>query len=138
MPFSYEPNNTKAGKAQRRILGLMAIAVIFALLGDEIEKVTNASQHPSTSPSILSSGAKIMLGGTFASVILMITAEVGDDAAQLSQGLAGVACVTSLLVKGKPVWDGIIALEGGKASTPSKPINAASTPSAPSAPSAPL
>lgn len=115
------------GTDQRKIMGLMAFAVIFSLIGDEIDKAEGPDQTNAQAEGFFSSGAKIILGGMIATGILMFVAEFGSGGAQLSQGLAGTAAVAAMFVKGGPVWKGISNLMGGTASTPTAPVGGSGT-----------
>jgi hypothetical protein len=111
------------GSPSRRIVSLMAFAVIFSVIGDEIGNAKLNQNQTSTAVTDLSSPAKIILGGTIATALLSFLAEAGDIGATWATGLAGTACLTSVLIKGAPVWDGIsnILKSSNSSGTPTTP-----------------
>lgn len=100
----------------RTVAGLMAIAVAFSLLGNEIKVANGASKDKLSSG--LSKGATIIVGGFIAGGLLIGVSGAGEAGRKFSVGLATVVAVTSLLVYGKPVWDGISNVVGGTPTTP--------------------
>jgi hypothetical protein len=90
---------------QRKIVGLMFLAAIFALIGEEIKSAKQPKQSAgAVSSTELSGGARVLLGSVVATVILSGIAQAGEVGSQIGTGLAGLACVTSVLVEGGPVW----------------------------------
>lgn len=85
------------GQTARTVVGLMAFTTFFALVSTEIEAVGGHKTG--------TNGVRIILGGGVATVVLLLVNEAGDAGAQLAEGLAVVALVGTVLVRGKPVWD---------------------------------
>lgn len=103
----------------RTVAGLMATAVLFSLIGNEIQVAKGASNDKLSSG--LSKAATIIVGGFIAGGLLIGVSGAGEAGRRFSVGLATVVAVTSLLVYGKPVWDGINTIVSG---TPTKPTGA--------------
>lgn len=104
-------------QGSRLIFGLMAFAVGFSLLGNELKAVT----QPQTGTSgVVTTAGKIILGGFFATSILVLVSHAGDPGRQVGVGLATVAVLSSTLINGKAVWDGANKLFG---SQPTKPLS---------------
>lgn len=97
-------------KTARSIAGLMGVAVVFSLVGNEIKA---AGQKGSSTGGEITVAGKIILGGFLATGLLVLVSEAGDPGRQLGIGLATVTVLTSLLVYGGPVWDKLNALFGG-------------------------
>ena len=84
---------------QRKIVGFMGIAVVFALIGD-LEKSKTTSV-----PS--SDYVTVIVGGTLAAGLLAILAEAGEGGAKFAVGLSGVAMIASILFNGASVFSSI-------------------------------
>jgi hypothetical protein len=102
--------------ANRKVVGLMAFAVIFSVIGQELKAKQGGAKPGSTTG--LSGPAKTILGGTIATALLSFLAEAGSTGEQLGVGLAAVTAVTAMLVTGAPVWDGIRNIFGASPTTP--------------------
>jgi len=118
---------TKTGG--REVFGFMAIAVVFALVGNEIRH----TKHPVALPvpgeaaaSVLTDSGTIIFGGFTAAAVLTLVSHAGDGGRQLAVGLAAVTMLSSVLVYGGPVWRALGAATG--ASKPSR----SSSPTSPS------
>lgn len=98
----------------RRIVGLMAFAVVFSVIGAEIKKT--AAPAPTGPAPLISGPAKIILGGTVAAALLSLLAESTEAAQDWAVGLAGVATVTAVLINGAPVWSALNRIFGSAAS----------------------
>jgi hypothetical protein len=109
--------------ASRKVVGLMALAVIFSVIGQELK----AKEGGAKPVGGLSGPAKTILGGTIATALLSFLAEAGSTGQQLGVGLASVACVTAVFVNGAPVWKGISNLFGGTPTTPLTASTASTT-----------
>jgi len=116
----------KATSSSRTIFGLMVFAVGFALIGNEIQilgkknatnqSATNLNIHtptgsaaPSTSivnqaGATITSSGRIILGGFFATALLVMLSHAGDPGKQVAVGLAGITALSSVLIKGGAVW----------------------------------
>jgi hypothetical protein len=103
---------TTVPAATRKVVGLMAFAVIFSVVGLELKRNQQGQSAPSQGAG-LSGPAKIILGGTIATALLSFLAEAGAAGEQIGVGLAGITAVTAMLVTGGPVWTGIGNLFGG-------------------------
>lgn len=113
--------------ASRKVVGLMALAVIFTVAGEEIK--TLSGQKPPTTG--LSSPAKTILGGTIATALLSFASEAGPTGQQFAVGIATIAVVTSLFVNGGPVWRALGNLFGAKPTTPLGSTTPAGQPTTP-------
>jgi hypothetical protein len=103
-----EPNS-------RIIFALMGFAVAFSLVGNEVKAVTT----PKTgSTGVVTVAGKIVLGGFFATSLLVLISHAGDPGRQIGVGLATVAALSSSLVYGGPVWGQANALFGTRPTTP--------------------
>jgi hypothetical protein len=107
---SYSPSS-----GSRTIFGLMAFAVTFALVGTEIESFQKA---PTATKNPVSDGVKIILGGFIGSAVLIMVSKAGEPGRKAAVGTAVVVVITSVVVKGKPVWDLVNKLFGSKPTTP--------------------
>ncbi len=89
----------------RTIFALMFFAIGFSLLGNEI-KVAQAAKTPvaGTATGMTTSG-RIILGGFFATTLLIMLSHAGNPGREWAVGLAGVTMVAAVFVEGKPVWD---------------------------------
>lgn len=108
--------------ATRKVVGLMAVAVIFSLVGNELKNAEGGASAPQKAAGTLSTGAKIIIGGTVATAILSFATEAGAAGQQFGVGIATVAVVTSLFVSGAPVWRAISNIVGSTKSTGSTNI----------------
>lgn len=87
----------------RTILALMAFTGVFAVVGN-LEKKDNTA----------GSDVKIFLGVGLGAVLLTLLAEAGGGAATFAKGLAVVALLSSILVNGESVFNGVDKLTGAK------------------------
>jgi hypothetical protein len=85
----------------RTVVGLMGMAVVFSVIGAEINA---ANGTKSAAGAAFSEPFIIIGGGTIAAVLLTLLSDAGESAQQFAVGLAGLACITALLVNGAPVW----------------------------------
>lgn len=108
--------------ATRKVVGLMAVAVIFSLVGNELKNAEGDSSVPQKAVGTLSTGAKIIIGGTVATAILSFATEAGPAGQQFGVGIATIAVVTSLFVSGAPVWRAISNVVGSTGPTGSSGI----------------
>lgn len=101
-PSSTSSTTRSVPNASRKVVGLMAFAVLFSVIGEEIKavKATNSK----TAPGTFTGPAKIILGGTIATAILSFAAETGSTGQQFAVGLAAVTAGTAMLIEGGPVW----------------------------------
>ena len=98
----------------RIIFALMSFAVLFSLVGNEIKAVNN----PQTgSTGVVTVAGRIILGGFFATSLLVLVSHAGEPGRKIGVGLATVATLSSVLVYGKPVWDSANTLFGSKPTT---------------------
>jgi hypothetical protein len=93
----------------------MAFAVAFTLIG----KVASASTA-TKDPVAKVTDVQIVLGGGIGTVLLVLLSEMGETAATLARGLAGITLLGSVLVNGKPVF----ALVSTMTTATSSPTNA--------------
>jgi hypothetical protein len=100
----------------RTVAGLMAIAIVFSVISAEIKVVSGAKG--TTVNGAFSEPFLIIAGGTIATVILTLISDVGNSGRQFAVGLAGLACVTAVLVNGGPVWKAVNGLLGSKNTAP--------------------
>jgi hypothetical protein len=115
-------NNTQGG---RLIFGLVGLATVFSLVGNEI-KVVTSSKEPAT--GFVTEGGKIIIGGTLATAFLLLLSHAGGPGNTLAVGLSVVTAASSLLVFGSPVWDEINKLFSSKPTTPLATVTAPATP----------
>jgi hypothetical protein len=115
----------------RTIVGLMAFAVVFSLIGNELKHNGQTSNPNPASSNGLSEGGTIVLGGTVATVLLILLSHAGSAGSQFAVGLAGVTLATSALVYGGPVWSSLGKLTGSTSTSIPTVPSAASSPSAP-------
>ena len=111
-----------ATNGARTIFGFLGVAVIFALIGNEIKPTTK------TAPGVLTDSGAIIFGGFTAAAALTLISHAGEGGNQLAVGLAAVTMVSSVLVYGGPVWKPTNALGGNGAGTTITPPTAASHP----------
>lgn len=95
------------GTATPKIVGYMAVAVMFTVVSYEIDG-TGKKFSP----------AKSILGGTLAAGMLSVLAETGQVGATLGVGLAATAMASAVLINGKPVWDWVSKQFGAQPATP--------------------
>lgn len=105
-------------QGSRTVFGLMAFAVLFSLIGNEI-KVAQGQSKDQLSSGVTVAG-RIIIGGFFATSILVLLSHAGDEGRQVATGLAAVTTLTATLVYGGPVWDSANKLFG---STPTTPLS---------------
>lgn len=112
------------GDRQRKILGAMTVAALFAIVGEGVK-----GELPGGSNVKKGDPFKILLGAGAATAILVGISELGDAGSQFAQGLAFMAVIVAVLEEGGPVWQALSKLVGAKGA----PIPA-TTPTAPSVP----
>ena len=105
-----------ATNGARTIFGFLGVAVIFALIGNEIKPTAK------TAPGVLTDSGAIIFGGFTAAAALTLISHAGEGGNQLAVGLAAVTMVSSVLVYGGPVWKALGNIAGS--SKPTKPTNA--------------
>ena len=104
----------------REVFGYMGVAVVFALIGNEIRQAKHGKG--TTSPGTLSESGVIIFGGFTAAAALTLISHAGDGGRQFAVGLAAVTMVSSVLVYGGDVWKALGAATGqAKRSTPTTP-----------------
>lgn len=129
---------TSATAGSRTIVGLMGMAVLFSLVGHEIKtanappitsvptpsgpegKVGGGAITPAPSGGIVSAvstGGRIVVGGTFATALLVALSHAGNPGREWAVGLSVLAVLTATLVYGGPVWSGASKLFGSKPTT---------------------
>jgi len=114
-----------ATNGARTIFGFLGVAVIFALIGNEIKAKTKVSPA-GPQLSVLSDSGTIIFGGFTAAAALTLISHAGEGGNQLAVGLAAVTMVSSVLVYGGPVWKALgVTLGGSKPSTPTTPLGGA-------------
>ena len=111
----------------RSIVGFMGIAVIFAVIGNEIEHPKPAGAAKAggnVAGSTFTRDTTIILGGFTGAAVLSIVAKAGDAGQQFAVGLAAVTMVSSMIFYGAPVWKAVAGATGGagRASTPTNPL----------------
>lgn len=117
---------TSPTNSARSVAGLMGFAVLFSLIGNEVDVAQgNASNKLSNG---LDKGATIIIGGFVAAALLTALTGAGETGRKFAVGLAGVTLATSALVYGGPVWRAISAVVGSP--------GASSRPTADTAPTA--
>src|ERR1035437_1901914 len=95
----------KDTSSSRTIFGLMVFAVGFALIGNEVQilgKKAPGTPAPSTvsqAGSTITSSGRIILGGFFATSILVLLSHAGDPGNKIAVGLAGITALSSVLLK---------------------------------------
>jgi hypothetical protein len=106
------------------------MAIIFSVIGAEINPKASVAGKAFSEPFL------IIGGGTIAAVILSLIADAGNTGRQFAVGIAGLACVTSVLVNGAPVWKAINGFIGGTptGSTGATKPTSGQTTAAPTAP----
>ena len=113
----------KPGADSRLILAFMFFSGIEAIIS--LEKKALAKGQVAVTGS-----ARIILGGTIATVMLQLLAHGGEGAKKFAIGLAGVTFASSTLINGPAVFGSVNTLLGYKPTKASPP----STPSTPSTP----
>lgn len=114
----------------RTIFALMFFAVGFSLLGNEIKVAQAAKPYTgdgpanplATGPSAVAGGittaGRIILGGFFATTLLIMLSHAGNPGREWAVGLAGVTMVAAVFVYGGPVWSEANKLFGSTPTTP--------------------
>jgi hypothetical protein len=103
------------GTDARTILSVMAFATGIAVIGHTVEPTKSTKLSPSVGD------AQILLGGTAATVILVLLAQAGDVGASFSKGIAVIALLSSLGYYGIPVFGALGSITGqSKPTTPTK------------------
>ena len=102
----------------RTIFGLMAFAVLFSLVGNEIKSFQSV---PTASKNPVSTGVRIIIGGFAGSMVLILVSKAGEPGRKFAVGTASVVTVAAVFVYGGPVWK---ALAGVFGSQPTKPTGA--------------
>ena len=110
----------------REVFGFMSVAVVFAIIGNEI-KVAKSPAKAATGavPSVLTDSGAIIFGGFTAAAALTLLSHAGEGGRQFAVGLAAVTMLSSMLVYGGPVWEALATATGR-----SKPTRG-TTPTAP-------
>jgi len=108
---------TQLNSQSRKIVGMMFGAVAITLVGHEASGKTKVD------------GARVLLGGTIGTAILVLMTNFDEAAGEFAQGLATISLISAGLINGGPLFSSITKLT---ASTPSTP-SAAATPSTPTA-----
>lgn len=120
-----QTTNTAGG---RTIFALMFFAIGFSLLGNEIKVaqarplVGDGPPNPLATTGVtggITTSGRIILGGFFATTLLIMLSHAGNPGREWAVGLAGVTMVASVFVYGGPVWS-----EANKlfSSTPTTPL----------------
>ena len=112
----------------REVFGFMSVAVVFAIIGNEIKVAKSpAKQATGAVPSILTDSGAIIFGGFTAAAALTLLSHAGEGGRQFAVGLAAVTMLSSMLVYGGPVWEALGNATGRSKSTsgskPTAPIN---------------
>jgi len=110
--YTYKP-----GADSRLILAFMFFAGIEAIIAQEKKAAAKGQIYVATP-------ARIILGGTVATVMLTLLAHAGEGGKKFAIGLAGVTFASSTLINGSAVFGSVNTLLGykpTKASTPSSP-----------------
>jgi hypothetical protein len=98
----------------RTVAGLMGIAVLFSLIGNEVKASANPNSVQGKSPDIgVTTSARIIIGGFIAAGILVGISGAGEAGRKFAVGLATVSAVTATLVYGGPVWNALSGIVGG-------------------------
>jgi hypothetical protein len=113
-------SRSKPTPGGRTIITLMTFAVLFALAGVEIERLSKAVTSPSvgTVASTVTGGPRIILGGTVATVALVLLSHAGEPGREFAVGLALITFLSSALIYGAPVWSALSNAIGTRASGP--------------------
>jgi formate hydrogenlyase subunit 3/multisubunit Na+/H+ antiporter MnhD subunit len=114
----------------KTIFSLMFFAIGFSLLGNEIKVAKEAKPLVGDGPAnplatgtgavvhgITVSG-RIILGGFFATTLLIMLSHAGNPGREWAVGLASVTTVASVFVYGGPVWTEANKLFGSTPTTP--------------------
>lgn len=131
---------TSPNNSARTVVGLIGFAVLFSLIGNEINIAQAKTPTPgttgygATAPGVtvtssgqavggkfangLDKGAVIIIGGFVAAALLTALSGAGDAGRKFSVGLATVTAATSALVYGGPVWNALNNVVGGNPTTP--------------------
>lgn len=103
---------------QRVIVGTMAFAVVFTLLGLELKAAKGGAAKGKVTP------VTVIIGGGVATIVLLVVSHAGDPGAELAEGLAVVTVVASVLGSGGPVWEWVSKLVGAHpAAAPTQATN---------------
>jgi hypothetical protein len=103
----------------------MAFATAFSLAGNELKMIEGAKSLSSAVGGPITEGGRIIIGGTFATAILLMISHAGDAGRTFAVGVAAIAALSSTLVYGAPVWNALNTLFK---STPTKPLTGGTTP----------
>lgn len=119
---------TSPTNSARTVVGLMGFAVLFSLIGNEIQ-IANGTKQAKLS-SGLDKGATIIIGGLIASALLTALTGAGEAGRRFAVGLSVVTATTATLVFGGPVWSALNAVVNGGNTGTTKPTGntAATTP----------
>jgi hypothetical protein len=105
-PVSASTTRTKATEGSGTVVALMGITVLFALIGNEIEGLSeNGKGTGTTGSDRLTKSGTIIVGGVVGTALLTLLTHAGDTGRQFAVGLALVTMATATLVYGGPVWD---------------------------------
>ena len=108
----------------REVFGFMSVAVVFAIIGNEIKVAKSPAKKV---PTILTDSGAIIFGGFTAAAALTLLSHAGEGGRQFAVGLAAVTMLSSMLVYGGPVWEALGTATGRSkstsGSTPTAPIN---------------
>jgi len=108
----------------RTVFGFVGVAVLFALIGNEIK----TKQQTTAGPGVLTESGTIIFGGFTAAAVLTLISHAGEGGNRLAVGLAAVTMVSSVLVYGGPVWKAINGSFGQtKPTNPTSPLGAGSS-----------
>lgn len=132
-PGQSSTTRTEATQGSGTIVALMGITVLFALIGNEVKNLegTPSEGNATVAGTVVTSGGKILIGGTVATALLALLTHAGNGGRQFAVGLALVSMTTATLVYGGPVWD---ALNKTFGSTPTTPVGTASSGTKPTTP----
>lgn len=88
---------------QKQVVGFMAFAVVFGLIGETIK----LSPTTTSGPPVGGGDVKIIIGGAIGTVLLVLLSEAGSGGETLAKGLAALTMVASILINGGPVFQKI-------------------------------
>jgi hypothetical protein len=123
---------TSPTNSARTVVGLIGFAVLFSLIGNEIQ-IANGTKSNKLANG-LDKGATIIIGGFVAAALLTALTGAGEAGRKFAVGLSVVTMVTATLVYGGPVWVAIQNAEvSGSSTGGTKPTGntAATSPSTP-------
>jgi hypothetical protein len=119
----------------RQIVGFMAFAMAFAIIGHTAKTGTVTTGSGASTGSALAknitgqaSDVKILVGGAIGTVLLVLLASAGDGAAKFAKGLAGVTLLSSVLINGTSVFGAVSHLTGTKTTAPTTTTTKVSAP----------